>query len=63
MDKPVVTFNVESKDVMSVTSASKELGVNRVTVYRWVASGRLFGVKFADTLYIPVKEVARLKAS
>jgi len=61
MKESGVTFTVRAEDVMSVTSAAKALGINRVTVYRWIAASKIIAVIFGGTYYIPKTEIERLK--
>jgi excisionase family DNA binding protein len=56
-----VTFQVKSTDVVSVTSAAKMLGVHRITIYRWINSGKIISVQFGGTTYILKSEIERLK--
>jgi excisionase family DNA binding protein len=63
MVKRIVTFKVTAEDVTSVTSAARILGVNRVTIYRWINSKKLIPFRFGGTYYIPKCEIERLKNS
>ena len=53
---------IESLDILSVAEAARLLSKPRLTIYRWVKSGGIIGLKFGGTLYIPRSEVERIKA-
>lgn len=44
----------------SVAKAARELDVSIMTIYRWVRSGKIEGVKIADWLCIPKSEIRRM---
>ena len=46
---------------MSVVHVAKELGKPRLTIYRWVESNKIVGVKLGGILFIPTSEVERMK--
>jgi len=54
-------INLTTYDLVSVQQAATMLGKPRVTLYRWIKSGKLVGVKFGGIIYIPTSEVKRLK--
>jgi len=41
--RPAVTAESDDAEVLSITAAEKELGVNRTTLYRWLAAGFIAG--------------------
>jgi len=54
-------IKVTTSDLVSVAKAAEELGRPRITIYRWIESGKIVGVKLGGILFIPVSEVERLK--
>lgn len=51
----------ENNRLLSSTEAAKALGVTRMTVGRWVKSGRLTSTKIGRHTFIPEAEIERLK--
>lgn len=58
-DEPVTVKLTD--DLMLVAAAATALGRTRMTIYRWVTSRKMIGVKIGDILFIPKSEVERLK--
>jgi excisionase family DNA binding protein len=56
-----VEIKIRTDDVLSINQAAEQLGIDRATVYRWIAKGNLVSVRFGDVQYIPKSEVERLK--
>ena len=54
-------ITVTTNDLISVQDAAEALKRPRITLYRWIAKGKLVSVKFGGIYYIPVSEVTRLK--
>ena len=54
-----ITF--KSTDILSISEAAKELGVTRVTLYRWIGKGKVQSLLFGGYRAIPLTEVVRLK--
>lgn len=54
-------IKISSDDLLSVAQAAKELGHPRITIYRWVETGKITGIRLGGVLYIPKSEVERLK--
>jgi excisionase family DNA binding protein len=55
-------IKLTSNDLVTVTQTAKALGCARLTIYRWVKSGKITGVDLAGLLFIPKSEVERIKA-
>ena len=54
-------IKVKTDDLVTIAQAAKELGCARVTVYRWIQTGKIVAIEVAGTPYIPKTEVARIK--
>ena len=54
-----ITFS--TNDLVTVTEAANVLGCARLTIYRWVQSGKILGVHVAGMLFIPKTEVERMQ--
>ena len=57
----MVTKERKPGDVLGVNAASEEIGMHHVTLYRWIADGKVAYVQFGGIMFIPVREVERLK--
>ncbi len=55
-----ITITVESGDIVSVKKAAEMLSKPRITIYRWVETGRLLSIKLGGVIFIPWTEVERL---
>ena len=55
----IITINTD--DIMSVGDAARILDRPPVTIYRWIADGKLPAVKFSGVLYVPRADIERLK--
>lgn len=56
--------NIGGEIVYSVTEAARQIGVNRVTPYRWIEDGKVKGHyqdPMNNRLYIPAKVVEKLR--
>ena len=51
---------IDTKDLISQIQAAKLIGTSRVTVWRWVGSGRLKGYPVAGHVLVSRREVERL---
>jgi excisionase family DNA binding protein len=49
-----------SESLYSTSEVAKRLGINRVTMYRWVQKGVVKAYKIGKRLKIPISEVERL---
>lgn len=56
-------INILARDLMSVQDAAKLLGRPRVTIYRWIDSGKILSVRLGGVIFIPLSEVERLKTA
>ncbi len=56
-------IELESKDLLTVKQAAEQLGITRVTLYRWMDKGKITSAKFGAYRVIPKTEVERLKAN
>jgi len=54
-------IEIKTDDLMSVPQAAKALGRPKITLYRWIERGKIIAIKLGDVLFIPKKEVDRLK--
>lgn len=54
-------IKVVSEDLVSVAKAAESLDRPRITIYRWVGTGKIHGIKLGGILFIPRSEVERLK--
>lgn len=52
-----------SNDVLSLEDAARELGINRATLYRWIARNKVTMIKLGKTPVILRGEVERLQIS
>jgi len=55
-----IQITIESGDLYSVSRAAKDLSRARVTIYRWVKTGKILSIKLGGIIFIPVTEVERL---
>ena len=53
--------NFETNDLLSMSDAAKALGVTRITLYRWIDSGKIETVSFGGYRAVHIKEIERLK--
>jgi excisionase family DNA binding protein len=54
-------IELESENLLSMEEAIKELGITRITLYRWIWKGKIASAKFGNYRAIPKEEVERLK--
>lgn len=54
-------IKLTSNDLVTVSQAAKILDCARLTIYRWVKSGKIASVDLAGLLFIPKTEVTRLQ--
>ena len=54
-------IKVTTDDLTSVANAAKALARPRITIYRWIETGKIHGIKLGGILFIPKSEVERLK--
>ena len=52
---------LKSDELLSVAQAARQLDKPKITLYRWVEKGTMFGVKLGGIIFIPVSEVERIK--
>jgi excisionase family DNA binding protein len=50
----------QNNRLVSQAEAAKRLGISRMTVNRWVKSGRLISIKQAGRLFVAESEIERL---
>lgn len=50
-------------DLISMREAAKIAGVSHVTIWRWIQSGKLEGVRIAGHLLVERSKVAKLAGS
>ena len=55
-----IQITLESGDLYSVSRAAKMLSRPRITIYRWVKTGKILSIKLGGVIFIPVTEVERL---
>jgi len=51
----------ESKDVCSIADAIGQLGITRMTMYRWIQKGKIQALSFGGYKAIPQSEIDRLR--
>ena len=54
-------FNVTTEELVSVQEAARALNRPRVTIYRWLKSNRMNGIRLGGVLFVPQSEIERLK--
>jgi hypothetical protein len=52
---------IESHEFIPLVEASREIGMEYQTLYRWVTSGRVPSAKFGDRWFIERPTLERLK--
>ena len=50
-----------SDDLVTVPAAAKEIGKTKMTLYRWIARGKVHSIKLFGIIFISREEVERLK--
>lgn len=45
---------------MTVAQASEKLGKHFTTIYRWIESGQIMGVKLGGIMFVPTSQVEQL---
>ena len=55
-----IQINIETGDLVSVSRAAEMLSRPRITIYRWVNTGKILSIKLGGTIFIPWTEVERL---
>lgn len=55
------TITMTTSDLYSVAEAAKELNKPKLTIYRWIDSGKIIALRFGSIKYVPKSEVDRLK--
>lgn len=48
-------------DLVTVPQAAKLLGKPKMTLYRWIKSGKVIALQFGGISFIPKSELERLK--
>ncbi len=61
MESNKTEIKITTSDLFSVSNAAKELGRPRITIYRWIETGKIQGIKLGGILFIPREEIDRLK--
>jgi len=54
-------ITVTTDDLMSVQEAAGTLKLHRFQLYRWIARGKVIGIKLGGILFVPKSEVERLQ--
>ena len=54
-------IQIRTDDLLSVPQAAKILGRPKITLYRWIEKGKLIAIELGGVLFVPTKEVERLK--
>lgn len=54
------SVTITTDDVMTVAQAAVKLGKHITTIYRWIESGELMGVKLGGVMLVPTSQVERL---
>lgn len=54
-------IKIQPGEVMTVPDAAKALGKPKMTLYRWIKSGKMVWVEFGGLMFVPISEVERLK--
>ncbi len=57
------TITIKTNDLLSVAQVAQELQKPKLTIYRWIDSGKILSLRLGNTLYVPTSEVERLKAN
>ena len=57
----ITKVRIKTDDLMSVPQAARVLGKPKLTLYRWIAKGKITAIELGDVLFIPTKEVERLQ--
>ena len=57
----MVKEDTATSDFLTVPKAAKQLGRPKITLYRWIAAGKLITVTFGGILFVPKTEIDRLK--
>ncbi len=52
---------IRTEDLMSVQDAAKAIGRPRLAVYRMIKRGDIIGVELGGVMFVPTKEVERIK--
>lgn len=55
-----IQITIGSGDLYSVKRAAEDLGKPRITIYRWIKTGKILSIKLGGVIFIPVTEVERL---
>jgi len=55
-------ITVYSEEIVTVPEAARQLSRPKMTLYRWIKKQQLVAIELGGVLFIPVTEVARLKA-
>lgn len=53
-------ITIDSKDFITIPEMAKKMKRPKMTLYRWVKSGKLIAVEFGGIKFIPVTELKRL---
>lgn len=55
-----IQVTIESGDLYSVKRTAEMLSRPRITIYRWIKTGKVLSIKLGGVIFIPVTEVERL---
>lgn len=53
-------ITIDSKDFITIPEMAKKMKRPKMTLYRWVKSGKLIAVEFGGIKFVPVTELKRL---
>lgn len=54
-------IEIHTDDLLSVPQAAEALNRPKITLYRWIENGKLMAIELGGTLFVPRREVERLK--
>ncbi len=54
-------IEITVQDALSWDDAAREIGISRMTLWRWVKAGKVIAVKLGHYKFIPRSEVDRMK--
>lgn len=60
--REVTSVKISSDDLLTVPEAARRLGKRKMTVYRWIKSGKIAVIYFSGVAFIPKSEIERLNA-
>ena len=61
MSSNKVAIKILVDDLMTVPDVAKTLGYTKMTLYRWVNTGKVQAIRLGGILFIPKSEIERLR--